>query len=128
MKPIFISSILLRGWQSALLALMLGANMNTNAGVFGLGGTSWKEEVLLHDGSKIIAERTVKRGGRHEIGQQPPIKEQSLTFTLPGTNQSVMWEDKFTKDIGGANFLQLLLEISKDAAYLVVYPMGCLSY
>jgi hypothetical protein len=32
--------------------------VNTSAGVFGIGGNmSWKEEVLLHDGGIIIAER-----------------------------------------------------------------------
>ncbi len=110
------------------LILTLGASMNVEAGLFGFGGTSWKEEVLLHDGGKIIVERTVERGGRHEIGQQPPIKNQSLTFVLPGTNESVTWEDKFTEDVGGANFLPMQLEIRKDTAYLVVDPMGCLSY
>ena len=108
--------------------LMMGVSMNTNAGLFGIGSTSWKEEVLLHDGSKIIVTRTVERGGRHEIGQQPPIKEQSLTFVLPSTSESVIWEDKFTEDVGGANFLPMQLGIHKDTAYLVVYPMGCLSY
>ncbi|MCF8152439.1 MAG: hypothetical protein K9K30_01620 [Burkholderiaceae bacterium] len=90
--------------------------------------TSWKEEVLLHDGRKIIVERTVERAGRHETGQEPPIKEQNLAFTMPGTTENVVWHDKFTDDIGGANFLPMLLEVSKDAAYLVVHPMGCLSY
>ena len=90
--------------------------------------TSWKEEVQLHDGSKIIVERSVDRGGRHEIGQQSPIKNQSLSFTLPSTNEKVKWEDNFTQDVGGANFLPMLLETRKDTAYLVVNPMGCLSY
>lgn len=92
------------------------------------GGTSWKEEVLLHDGSKIIVERSIERGGRHELGQRPPIKEQSLTFILPGKNESVTWDDNFTQDVGGANFLPMQLEIRKDTAYLVAYPMGCQSY
>jgi hypothetical protein len=108
--------------------LMMGASMSA----FGFLGFSdsvtWKEEVLLHDGSKIIATRTVERGGRHEIGQEPPIKEQSLSFTMPGTNENVVWHDKFTDDIGGANFLPMLLEARKDTAYLVVHPMGCLAY
>ena len=108
------------------MVLMMGASMSADAGLF--GGTSWKEEVLLHDGSKIIVERAVERGGRHEIGQEPPIKEQSLAFILPSTNENVTWEDKFTEDVGGANFLPMQLEILKDTAYLVVYPMGCLSY
>jgi len=108
--------------------LMVGVSMNADAGLFGFGGASWKEEVLLHDGSKIIVERTVERGGRHEIGQEPPIKEQSLSFILPGTNQNVTWKDKFNADVGGASFLPMQLEIHKDTPYLVVYPMGCFSY
>jgi hypothetical protein len=43
--------------------------MSADAGLFGLGGTSWKEEVLLHDGSTILVDRSVVRGGRHEIGR-----------------------------------------------------------
>lgn len=110
------------------MLLMMGMSISANAGMFGLGGTSWKEEVLLHDGNRIIAERSVERGGNHEIGQEPPLKEQSLSFILPSTNENVTWEDKFTQDIGGANFLPMLLEVRKDTAYLVVNPMGCLSY
>jgi hypothetical protein len=110
------------------MLLMIGASMSACASFLGLGGDSWKEEVLLHDGNKIIVERTVSRGGRHEIGQEPPIKEQSLSFILPGTNESVTWEDKFTEDIGGANFLPTLLDIHNSVAYLVVKPMGCMSY
>lgn len=110
------------------LLLMMGVTMSADAGLFGLGGTSWKEEVLLHDGSKIIAERSVERGGRHEVGQEPPIKKQSLAFTLRSTNEHVTWEDEFTEDVGGANFLPMQLELRQGIAYLVVHPMGCLSY
>lgn len=114
----------MRHWLLAISLMILGGGMSACA----IGGTSWKEEVLLHDGTKIIVERSVERGGRHELGQRPPIKEQSLTFTLPGKNGSVTWEDNFTQDVGGANFLPMQLEIRKDTAYLVTYPMGCLSY
>ena len=62
--------------------LAMGTVTSADAGLFGLGGTSWKEEVLLHDGSTILVDRSVVRGGRHEIGQQPPFKEQSLSFQL----------------------------------------------
>jgi len=91
-------------------------------------GTSWQEEVLLHDGSKIIVERTVERGGRHEIGQQPPYEEQSLSFTMPGSKQPIIWEDHYSKDLGMANFLPMVLDINGGVAYLVASPMGCLSY
>lgn len=110
------------------LLLMLGASMNADAGFLGFGGDSWKEEVLLHDGSKIVVERTVEHGGRHEIGQKPPYKEQTLTFTHPAIQAEIVWEDKFSEDVGSANFLPMLLDISNGTPYLVAHPMGCLSY
>jgi hypothetical protein len=102
--------------------------MSACAGFLGFGGTSWKEEVLLHDGRKIIVERTVERGGRHEIGQKPPYKNQSVSFTLPSTNEKIKWEDSFTEDVGSANFLPMLVDILNGSAYLVASPMGCQSY
>ena len=110
------------------LILMMGVSMNAEAGLFGFGGTSWKEEVLLHDGSKIIVERYIKRGGRHEIGQRGGATNETLSFTLPGTNEVITWEDKFSQDIGSSNFNLLMLEIQDGTAYLVASPMGCLSY
>lgn len=105
------------------LLLLLGASMSACG-----NSTSWKEEVLLHDGSKIIAERYVDRGGRSEIGQEPPYKEQSLSFAMPGINQTVIWEDHYSQDLGMANFLPKALDIQSGVAYLVASPMGCLSY
>lgn len=53
----------------ALLVFIAMVVTSINAcGYFGLfGEASWKEEVLLHDGSKIIVKRWQKREGRHEI-------------------------------------------------------------
>lgn len=107
---------------------LMGASMSAEAGLFGSDDFSWKEEALLHDGSKIIVERSVDRGGRHEIGQRPPIKEQSVSFTLPGTSENVVWNDQFSKDIGGASFLPMMIEVKNGTAFLVAHPMGCLAY
>jgi hypothetical protein len=79
-------------------------------------------------GTKIIVTRTVERGGRHEIGQRSSYKEQSLTFTLPATGQRVIWEDHYSEEVGGANFLPMLIDIFRGTPYLVVSPMGCLSH
>lgn len=108
--------------------LMMGASMNAVAGWFGLGGTSWKEEVQLHDGTKVIAERWHKRGGRHEITSGPPVKEHSLTFTVPESNKNITWRDEYSEDVGSANFQLLALHILNGAAYLVATPYGCLAY
>lgn len=116
--------ITMKSWLLAILLMILDGGMSACA----MGGTSWKEEVLLHDGQKIIVERSVERGGRHEIGQKPPYKEQSLVFTMPISNETITWEDRYSEDVGSANFLPMLLDISKGTPYLVVNPMGCLSY
>ena len=105
--------------------LMLGASMGACAS---LGGTSWGEEVQLHDGSKIIVARSASRGGRHEIGQKPPFEWQKLKFTMPVTGERVTWEDNYSEDIGTASFLPMLLDVQQGIAYLVADPMGCLSY
>lgn len=110
----------------AALALGMGIGACVSSPVF--GGTSWKEEVLLHDGSKIVVTRSVSRGGRHEIGQQPPIKEQSLFLTLPNTNERVTWKSEFSDDVGLADFQPLLLDIFQGTVYVVTHPVGCLAY
>lgn len=119
---------LLKAFCTIGLIFTLGANMSADAALFGSGSTSWKEEVLLHDGSKILVERSVERGGRHEIGQKPPFKEQRLSFSLPGAGRIVTWEDHYSEDVGSANFLPMLLDIHNGMPYLIAFPMGCLSY
>lgn len=117
------------GWIARISGLLiLGASMNADAGLFGIGGTSWKEEVLLHDGSKIIVDRWHKRGGRHEITSGPPVKEQSITFTMPGTSQTITWRDEYSNEVGSANFEPLALHIHDRIPYLIATPYGCLAY
>lgn len=116
----------IKNWTLAISLLIMGGGMSACA--VGGSGTSWKEEVLLHDGSKIIVERSVERGGRHEIGQQSPIKKQSLDFILPNTNEGVTWKSQYSEDIGLADFQPLLLDMSKRTAYIVATLVGCLSY
>ena len=109
------------------LILTLGASMNADAGILGFGGTSWKEEVLLHDGSKIIVKRSQSYGGRHEIGQSGTIKEHSITFTLPGSSKSMTWTSEFSEDVGRANFDLLALHLLNGTPYVVAEPNGYLS-
>ena len=108
--------------------LMMGASMSAGAGLLGLPDAVWREEALLHDGSKIIVERSVARGGRHELGQKPPYEWQKLKFTMPTTGESVTWEDSYSEDIGTASFLPMLVDVYQGTAYLVANTMGCLSY
>jgi hypothetical protein len=114
--------------ESLLLLLLAVAGMGACA-FPGFGNSaSWKEEVLLHDGRKIIAERSQVHKGRHEIGQPVPVGDHWITFTVPGSNESITWKDEYTKDIGRANFKLLALHILDETPYLISKPVGCLSY
>ncbi|UCV16641.1 hypothetical protein [Quatrionicoccus australiensis] len=119
--------LLLRRFAT-LLALVALFSLNACAGLLGFGGDSWQEEVLLHDGNKLVVDRSVERGGRHEVGQKPAYTKQALAFTHPTTGERVIWEDKATPDLGSSNFLPMALDIYQGTIYLVANPMGCLAY
>lgn len=108
--------------------LMMGVSMNADAGLFGFGDKSWKEEVLLHDGSKIIVKRSQTRGGSHEIGQPPPVKEHTIFFTLPNSSKTITWTSEYGEDVGRANFDLLAVHVLNGTPYIVVSPNLCLSY
>lgn len=108
--------------------LMMVASMSALAGWFGFGGTSWKEEVLLHDGQKIIVKRSQTRGGSHEIGQPPPVKEHTITFTLPNSSKTITWTSEYGEDVGRANFDLLAVHVLNGIPYIVATPNLCLSY
>ena len=109
--------------------LTLVVTSMTACGFLGFGNTAqWKEEVLLHDGSKIVVERWQKHGGRHEPGQKPGIKEQSITFTLPNTKKVITWKDEYSTDVGRSNFTAVALHIMNNTPYIITTPRLCLSY
>jgi hypothetical protein len=110
------------------LLLMMVVSISADAGFLGFGGTSWKEEVLLHDGSKIIVERSQTRGGSHEIGQPPPVKEHVISFKLPGSNKTITWKSEYGEDVGRANFDLLAVHVLNGTPYIVASPNLCLSY
>ncbi len=115
----------IKKWATTISLVILGGGVSACA----MGNkTSWKEEVLLHDGQKTIVERSIERGGRHEIGQQPPVKEESLSFKVLGTNEKVLWTSQYSEDIGYADLGPLLVDVFQKTAYVVAAPVGCLSY
>ena len=114
--------------KTTSLVAILGLSMNADAGLLGFGQDSWKEEVLLHDGSTLIVNRSQSSGGRHEIGQAPPIKEHTITFILPGSDKRITWTSEYDGDLGRTNFNLLALHILNGAPYIVVEPNLILSY
>lgn len=89
---------------------------------------SWKEEVLLHDGKKIIVERSQTYGGRHEIGQSPPIREHTISFSLPSSNKTLTFKSEYSVDVGRANLNLLALHVLNGTPYIVAEPNLCLAY
>ena len=116
--------LLLRLCKAICLVLTLGVSMNA----YGFGVDSWKEEVLLHDGSKIIVKRSQSYGGQHEIGQPPPIKEHTISFMLPSTKEAITWTSEYGEDIGRTNFYLLALHTLNGTPYIVASPNSCQSY
>ena len=102
--------------------------MSANAGPFGLGGDSWKEEVLLHDGQKIIVERSQTYKGRSEPGQPAPIGEHTIRFSLPGSSKTITWTSEYGEDIGRTDFNLSALHVKSNTPYVVAEPNLCLSY
>jgi hypothetical protein len=92
------------------------------------GADTWKEEVLLHDGQKIVVERSQTYGGRHEIGQPVPAKEHTIRFALPNSNTPISWTSEYGEELGRTNFNLLALHIKQGTPYLVAEPNLCLSY
>lgn len=113
------------GLKHFLILLALAISATANASLFGIGRTSWQEEVLLHDGGKVIADRTIVRGSGN---RGSTYNHQVISFRHPTTGESILWEDNFNKNLGDSNFLPMALDIYDGAAYLVAKPMGCLSY
>ncbi len=116
--------VLLRRCKTICLVWTLGVSMNA----YGFGGDSWKEEVLLHDGQKLIVERSQTRGGRHEIGQEVPIAEHKISITLPGTHETVTWETKSGLDSNESILILLALDAIKGVPYIATHPTGSVAY
>lgn len=112
-----------RNWLLAILLMILGGCMSACA-----GGANWKEEVLLHDGSRIVVERSQTYGGRNEPGQPEPIREHTISFIMPSSKKPITWTSEYGEDIGRTNFDLLAVHVLNDIPYLVVTPNLCLSY
>lgn len=109
-------------WIATSIALFVMAYLS------GAFGYYWREAAELHDGRQIIVTRYQTYGGRHEIGQGPPISLQRLSFTVPETGERVTWESDTTKDIGRVNLLALAVHILNGTPYVISEPHLCLAY
>jgi hypothetical protein len=89
----------------------------------------WKEEVLLHDGRKLIVERTQAYGGYPAI--ESPDREllhEEWVFRIPDNGQKAVWKSDFRRPPEGDSLMLLQLNFLKGVPYVATSPAGCLSY
>jgi hypothetical protein len=105
------------------LVLMLSASMSACS-------KNWKEEVLLHDGKKIIVERVQNQGNRPTWeSRERAILDETITFLLPETNRKIVWSMSFRDDVPEPNGVNVvLLGIVNNIPYIAGYPAGCIAY
>ena len=91
---------------------------------------TWKEEVLLHDGKKIIVERTdiYDSSMNHEIGQGPPLAEHKTTFTIPSSNQTVTWKSDYRQRSNPDSLQLIALDVLDSVPYVATLAWGCVAY
>lgn len=125
----------MRHWHTSITKVKtLGAILTLALGLLACvtlpaqGADSWKEEVLLHDGQKMIVERSQTYGGRSEPGQSGPVKEHNIRFSVPGGSRFITWTSEYSQDIGRTNFNLLAVHVKDATPYIVAEPNLCLSY
>lgn len=113
---------------TVLLSALAGCMTLVSDNPLGLG-KSWKEEVLLHDGSKIVVKRSQDYDsmGHREIGQGPPRSEETLRFTIPGSKEVVTWRSDFGRELQD-NLTLLALDIFNGTPYIVAHATRCHAY
>jgi len=112
----------------AMTAMMIGAAMNAEAGLFG-HTMSWKEEVKLHEGQIVVSERVYNLGGYPGLDahERVPLDE-TVTFNLPN-GKSILWKNDFRDSVPGPNSLNhFRFDIVSGVPYLATYPVGCIAY
>ncbi|WP_141397537.1 hypothetical protein [Polaromonas sp. AER18D-145] len=105
------------------LALTLGVSMTA------CSQTRWKEEVLLHDGTIITAERVYNLGNfpGFDATERLPLDE-TVTFNLPNAT-SIIWKSDFRDAAPEPNSLNhFRFDIVAGIPYLATYPAGCIAY
>lgn len=113
-----------------MFVFILTAVASVNAcGFFGImGQASWKEEVLLHDGSKIIVKRWQQLMTLYSLEPTSLIKEQSLSFKHPKTKKNILWRNGPTEDVQTATLNLVALHINNGIPYIITDTYGCLAF
>jgi hypothetical protein len=107
------------------LLLMMGVSVNACSSTM-----NWKEEIKLHDGQVLVSERHYQLGGYAYLdsSERTPLNE-TVTFSLPGTNKEIIWKNDFSDAVPEPNSLNhFRFDIVGGVPYLATYPAGCIAY
>ena len=125
-------SMVRKALRMVLSVLILEVSMGAEAGLFGFGGAtmSWKEEVLLHNGQIVVAERFYNLGGYPTVeSRERAAVDETVTFSLPGTSKKITWKTDFRDSEPEPNSLNLILfDVVKGVPYIATYPAGYIAY
>ncbi|MFZ5774964.1 MAG: hypothetical protein ACOY3Z_05725 [Thermodesulfobacteriota bacterium] len=117
----------------AFILVILSSILVTSMDAFGFLGlgnsTDWKEEVLLHDGRKIIVERAQVLGGYPTLDSRERMTlEEEWTIPAPETERKIIWKTGFHPPPKGPCLMLVLVGFSNDVPYIATAPAGCLAY
>lgn len=130
-------------WAIAISLMVLGGGMsaNSNGGVGDFAKAmgeralaprhaSWKEEVLLHDGKKLIVERSQNYGGYPTLESRVrELLNEKWVFHAPGDDtQKIVWQSDFRRPPEGDSLMLLQINFLNGVPYVATSPAGCLSY
>lgn len=129
-------------WMLGISLMIMGGGMNSNS-MSGVGDfakamaeralesrhASWKEEVLLHDGKKLIVERSQSYGGYPTIeSRERELLNEEWVFRTPNGAQKIVWKSDFRRPPEGDSPMLLQLNFLNGVPYIATSPAGCLSY
>ncbi len=132
----------MKNWMLGIPLMILGGGMSANS-MSGVGDiakamaertlesrhASWKEEVLLHDGKKLIVERAQRYGGYTEpASTERSVAKEEWVFRIPGSDRKVTWKSDFSRPPEGDSLMLLQLNFLNGVPYIATSPAGCLSY
>lgn len=120
-------SMTVKMFKAVVVSLaIMGASMQADA--FD-GKAGWKEEVLLHDGTKLIVDRFQIYGGYAEpASRERSLVEEQWMFQIPGSGEKVVWKSDFRRPPDGDSLMLLQLNFINRVPYIATTPAGCLAY
>lgn len=124
-----IGKSLLKVFSTIGLILISGMSMNASA-FLGFGNSaSWEEEVLLHDGRKILVERSQRYGAYPTIdSRERVVLDEEWIFQNPDNQQQVTWKVNHRPPPEGETLMLMVLGFVKGTPYIASVPAGCIAY